>query len=83
MLLPSISAVNSSDMNIETNNHSDLNPEPADNDHQLDLPCDQDCSDDEDIVAMQLVVENPPSSPVKLSRPSAHNLELTDRKSVV
>ena len=74
---PSISAVNSSDMNVETNNHSDLVPEPADDDQRLDLPGDQDCSDDEEIVAMQLFVENPPSSPVKPSRPSAYNLELT------
>lgn len=74
---PPISAVNPSDMNIETSNHSDLNPEPAHRDHQPDLPCDQDCSDDEEIVAMQLFAENPSSSPAKPSRPSAHNPELT------
>ncbi len=74
---PSMSVINSSGMDMGANSRSDLDPELEDHDHPIDLSCDQDSSDDEEIVAMQLFTDNRPSSPVRPPSPSVHNLKST------
>lgn len=75
---PSMSAINSSDMDMGANSRLDLDLGLEGHGRPIDLSCEQDTSEDEEIVAMQLFTDNRPSSPVRPS--SVHNFESSFNK---